>query len=127
MKHRYLMLGIFVSYISLYGFASPGFAESAVNNPTAKTYDWSAKLNRGVINIVSSPVEIARDIQVTSAEKNLLNGWTVGLLRGIGDGFIRLGAGVVDMLTCPFNFPDAHKGPLVQPEFVWERPGVKYS
>jgi len=30
-------------------------------------------------------------------------------------------------VTFPFNFPDKRKGPLVQPEYVWEKPGLKYT
>jgi len=90
-------------------------------------YDWKAKLKRGGLNIVSSPVEIAREIQITSAEKNLLQGWTLGLVKGLGYGLLRFGAGVVDVVTCPFDFPDGRKAPLMQPEYVWEKPGVKYT
>ena len=91
------------------------------------TYRWNDKLKRGALNIVSSPVEIARDIQITSNEENLLKGWTIGLLKGVGEGLLRFGAGVIDVVTCPFDFPDANKGPLIQPEYVWEKQGLKYS
>ena len=83
---------------------------------------WNDKLKRGALNIVSSPVEIARSIQITSNEESLLKGWTVGFVKGFGDGLLRLGAGLADVLTCPFNFPDSNKGPLIQPEYVWEKP-----
>jgi putative exosortase-associated protein (TIGR04073 family) len=98
----------------------PAYAEEI------KEYHWDDKLVRGLLNIVSSPVEIARSIQITSEETSLLEGWTIGLGKGLGWGVLRLGAGVLDTLTCPFDFPDENKGPLVQPEFVWEKPGVKY-
>ncbi len=90
-------------------------------------YSWGDKLGRGVVNIVSSPVEIARQIQVTSSEQSLLAGWTIGLLGGLGQGFLRFGAGVIDLFTFPFNFPASDKGPLIHPEYVWEKPGPKYS
>ena len=117
---------VFLCFFAAKSFATPGTPESVGASPK-ETYSWTEKLKRGGLNIVSSPVEIARSIQVTSNEESLLKGWTVGLVKGFGDGFLRLGAGLVDVLTCPFNFPDSNKGPLIQPEYVWEKPGPKYS
>ena len=93
----------------------------------APQYSWLDKLKRGALNIVSSPVEVARQIQLTSQEKSLLEGWTLGLIKGFGIGFVRLGAGVVDLVTFPFNFPDDEKAPLLDPEYVWQKPGVRYT
>lgn len=98
-----------------------------IANAQIETYTWQDKLKRGALNIVSSPVEVARSIQMTTEEKNLLNGWTIGLVRGIGDGLVRLGAGTIDVLTSPFAFPDEKRAPLISPEYVWEKGGVKYS
>ena len=89
-------------------------------------YNWLDKFKRGALNMVSSPVEIARQIQVTSEEDSLLEGWTLGLLKGLAIGFVRLGAGVLDLVTFPFNFPDDEKAPLLDPEYVWQKPGPKY-
>lgn len=100
---------------------SAGWAASTVYN-----YSWSDKLKRGALNIVTSPVEVARDIHVTTVEKNLLVGWTIGLVKGLGDGFVRFGAGAIDLLTFPFNFPDSRKAPLIDPEYVWQKPGPRY-
>ena len=108
---------------SLFLFSLTAPAETAPAQ--ARTYSWQDKLKRGAINIVSSPVEVARDIHVTTEEKNLLVGWTVGLVKGLGEGVVRLGAGVIDLLTFPFNFPESHKGPLLDPEYVWQKPGPK--
>lgn len=90
------------------------------------SYGWQDKLKRGAINMVTSPVEVARDIHVTTTEKNLLVGWTVGLVKGLGEGFVRFAAGVIDLFTFPFNFPESRKGPLLDPEYVWQKPGPKY-
>lgn len=106
----------------LFYFAVPAFA-----HPSAKSYSWGDKLIRGALNIVSSPVEVARQIQITSEKDSLLEGWTLGLIKGIGSGVIRMGAGVIDLFTFPFNFPDDDKAPLIEPEYVWQKPGVKYS
>jgi putative exosortase-associated protein (TIGR04073 family) len=91
-----------------------------------KTYTWQDKLKRGAINIVTSPVEIGRDIYNTTEEKNLLVGWTVGLAKGIGNGILRFGVGVIDLFTFPFGFPEGSKAPLIDPEYVWQKPGPRY-
>lgn len=106
-------------------FSTAAFAES----PSAAATDvtWGQKLKRGALNVVSAPVEIAREIQITSNERSLLDGWTVGLVKGLGSALVRLGTGAVDVVTFPFDFPKENKQPLLQPEYVWEKPGVKYS
>jgi putative exosortase-associated protein (TIGR04073 family) len=92
----------------------------------ADRYHWNDKLKRGALNIVSSPVEIARSIYVGTRNESLAYGWTVGLIRGVGQGVLRLGSGVVDLVTFPFNFPTRNKEPMLNPEYVWDKPGVKY-
>ena len=76
--------------------------------------------------MVSSPVEVAREINITSNQKNLLVGWTIGFVHGLGEGALRFGAGVIDLFTFAFNFPDSRKAPLIDPEYVWQKPGPKY-
>ncbi len=89
-------------------------------------YNAGQKLGRGLLNIISSPVEIARSIQIGSREENLAYGWTIGLLKGFGNGAVRFGAGVIDVVTFPFEFPTEYKAPLIEPEFVWDKPGIEY-
>jgi len=103
----------------------PVYAQTA--EAPAEDYTWPDKLKRGALNMVSSPVEIARQIQMTSEEDSLLEGWTLGLIKGLGIGALRFGAGLIDVVTFPFDFPDEDKAPLIQPEYVWEKPGVKYT
>ena len=91
----------------------------------ARVYSWQDKLQRGAVNIVTSPAEVALRIHNTTEEKNLLVGWTVGLVAGLGNGLLRFGAGVVDLVTFPFDFPEGNKAPLIDPEYVWEKPGPK--
>lgn len=102
-----------------------GFAEDAA--AASKIYKWNEKLGRGLLNMVSCPVEIARQINVVSNEQNLLAGWTYGLVKGVGYAVLRLGAGAADVVTCPFDWPKADKAPLMKPEYVWENTGVKYA
>src|SRR3989338_3147280 len=111
----------------LFLIVTPAFAQSGPLSLFEKEYSWGDKLKRGAINVITSLVEVAREIHMSSAESNLLYGWTIGLIHGVGEGLVRFGAGAIDILTCPFDFPKSHKGPLIQPEYVWQKPGPKYS
>ncbi len=51
------------------------------------------KLGRGGVNLVTGWVEIPKRIQETSQTSGGLSGWTWGLLRGLGHGFIRTAGG----------------------------------
>ena len=114
-----LMISIFI--------LSPAAQAKISDYKLMRVYTWGEKLKRGAVNIVTSPVEIARQIHVTSNEKDLLTGWTLGLAVGVGKGVLRFGAGVLDLLTFPFDFPDTRKAPLLEPEFVWQKPGAEYA
>lgn len=89
-------------------------------------YSAGDKLSRGILNVVSSPVEVGRSIHVTSHTQGAGYGWTIGLLKGVGMAIVRAGAGFVDVLTFPFDFPDENKAPLVQPEYPWQKWNVDY-
>ncbi len=76
------------------------------------------KLTRGVTNIVTGWVEIPKRVQETTQESGALAGFTWGLLRGLGHGFIRTAAGGYELLTFPFPAPPGYE-PVIQPEYVF--------
>jgi len=103
--------------ISFFAIAVPrSFAEDAQTTE----YQWHDKLGRGTVNAVTSPIEIIRGIDLTSKSDGPIKGWTVGLVKGLAGTVLRLGSGIVDFVTCPFNFPDKNKAPLIQPTYVWQ-------
>ena len=116
-----LFAGVFLS-----SFIFSTFLYAADPSQTG-SYTPLDKLKRGALNTVTSPVEIGRQIHLTTEENSLLAGWTVGLVKGAGYGILRFGAGLADLLTFPFNWPDSKKAPLIEPEYVWEKPGPKYT
>ena len=76
------------------------------------------KLTRGAVNILTGWVEIPKRIQETSNDAGAFAGFTWGLLRGIGHGFIRTAAGGYELLTFPFPAPPGYE-PVIQPEYVF--------
>ncbi|MBI3321995.1 MAG: exosortase system-associated protein, TIGR04073 family [Candidatus Omnitrophica bacterium] len=92
--------------------AAPAFAEPM---ESGKAF---TKLTRGAINIVTGWVEVPKRISETSKQSGTAAGFTWGLLRGIGHGFIRTSAGVYEFLTFPFPAPPGYE-PVIQPEYVF--------
>ena len=82
------------------------------------------KLTRGFVNIITGWVEVPKRIQETSQTSGAAAGFTWGLLRGIGNGFIRTAAGFYEFFTFPFPAPPGYE-PVIQPEYVFtnESPG----
>jgi len=76
------------------------------------------KFTRGFINIVTGWVEIPKRVQETSYNSGAAAGYTWGLLRGLGHGFIRTAAGVYELITFPFPAPPGYV-PVIQPEYVF--------
>jgi putative exosortase-associated protein (TIGR04073 family) len=76
------------------------------------------KFARGGINLLTGWVEIPKRIQETSRESGGAAGWTWGLLRGFGYGFIRTAAGAYELVTFPFPAPPGYE-PVIEPEYVF--------
>lgn len=76
------------------------------------------KLTRGFINIVTGWVEIPKRVQETSQTSGTAAGFTWGILRGLGHGFIRTAAGFYELFTFPFPAPPGYE-PVIQPEYVF--------
>ena len=76
------------------------------------------KGTRGVVNLVTGWVEIPKRIQETTTASGAAAGFTWGLLRGLGYGFVRTAAGVYEILTFPFPAPPAYES-VIEPEYVF--------
>ena len=101
------------------------FLGVAVCTTNSYAYDYEetsaiGKLTRGIANTVTSPIEIVRNIYVESKYENVAYGMTIGFGKGVVQTLLRFGAGVVETLTFPFNFPDEFKDPIIEPEYVWQ-------
>lgn len=83
-------------------------------------YSAFEKLKRGVINIVTSPIAIFRNIYTETQYNNIGTGMTVGLGKGLFETVARIGTGAVDTVTFPFNFPKEGREPILDPEYAWE-------
>ena len=107
---------VLLTCVFLLGQATLSFAEDTLD----ERYSWSDKLGRGVANVFTSPLEIIRGIDLSSKSDGAVKGWTVGVVKGLAGTILRLGAGVIEFVTFPFDFPDKGKAPIIEPEFVWD-------
>lgn len=65
------------------------------------------KLERGVIQISTSIVDIPRAIcDETTARGNPITGIPVGFLKGMGNVFAHVFSGIFNIVTCPFPNPE---------------------
>ncbi len=77
------------------------------------------KFTRGGVNVITGWVEVPKQIRETSRLQGAGSGWTWGVLRGLGHGFVRTAADFYEIVTFPFPAPTNY-APVIQPEFVFD-------
>ena len=107
----------FVLFLAVVLVLSSTYAEAALvekmNSEKALT-----KFSRGVTNVVTSPGEFVTQIPPAMEQSpDYLTGFIVSLGRGLGYGLLRAGAGIYDIVTCPFAGPTNYK-PIMKPETI---------
>ena len=107
-----MVVGVLLAGALLFVNAAPVAAEPM---DAGKAF-W--KLTRGVVNVFTGWVEIPKRIHETSQRSGTASGFTWGLLRGFGYGFIRTAAGFYETFTFPFPAPPGYE-PVIQPEYVF--------
>lgn len=86
---------------------------------TVKYYKPFQKLGRGVANIVSSPLEIPKQMYLQAIEGKTVwdttGRYVGGFFIGVGWTGYRFGAGVYDV----FTFPSKREDAIIKPEYVF--------
>ena len=116
MPVRRLVIGLFFIVLSCSAPITPASAEPM---EAGKAF---TKGVRGGINLITGWVEIPKRINETWTTDGALAGFTWGLLRGLGHGFIRTAAGIYEIVTFPFPAPPGYE-PVIQPEYVFSESG----
>ncbi len=132
MKRHFAFACLFVTLFatcSLPAFAYQG-ADKEYIQDVVEPEPWlgkaSFKLVRGITNIVTSPVEIPKQIVVTTADEGAV-GLATGPLKGVGMTVMRILVGAWETVT--FLLPNSFENdydPIMNPEFVWD-PSVRYE
>lgn len=93
---------------------APDAAKITVQNP-------ADKLGRGIVNIITSPIEIAKQVDLnwkqSAKSKSQAKGIVTGFFKGLAYTVGRMGSGVWDVISFPFKTPKNYE-PLMKPEFV---------
>ncbi len=94
------------------------------------------KLERGIINVVTAPVEIPKEIRahwINGSEKtyHILVWIFCGFVKGTFMTAARVGSGVWDVVSSPVAIPQNYK-PLFKPDYVFDdwpqrKEGVVYK
>ncbi len=103
--------------------AAPAAAKSLARSGWWAAFTWrgaGSKLARGFTNVVTGWVEIPKRINETTNQSGALSGFTWGLVRGVGYGFIRTAGGAYEVVTFPFPAPSEYR-PVMQPPYVFSR------
>ena len=97
----------------------------AVVSPVLAADNPAEKFTRGVVNVISGPLEIAKQLDTeikasdTKAKKATL-GVASGLFKGLAYTIGRMGSGIWDMMTFPFKVPENYE-PVMKPDFVLDK------
>lgn len=93
-------------------------AGGGIRWPGLPSRDAWAKLLRGLTNIATGWVELPKRVHETTHRSGAGVGFTWGILRGIGHGFIRTAGGVYEAVTFPFPAPPNYR-PVIRPSYVF--------
>ncbi len=105
--------------INLNTGTSPAFLDSLNADKDIYNNCPISKAGDGMLNAVSAWIDIPKGINQETQETNLFLGLTIGLGRGVINGFTREAAGVVDVATS--GFPP-YDNPLIAPDYKVNQP-----
>ena len=111
MHHRTICTAIVAMGLSL-GAAQPAFAQDPIH-----------KLGRGVVNVLTSWIEIPKQFSLGLQESNPMTGMLWGLLKGGAYTILRIDTGAYEAVTFPLPLPKGYVSPYYHMEiddYAWE-------
>ena len=78
------------------------------------------KLGRGIANLLTGWIEFPVTVSQSAHDRGYITGIYYGVPTGIVRTILRTVAGVYEIVTFPFPFPNEYGDPIVEPEFVME-------
>ena len=117
-SHRTMAVGAFILASLL---AQASFAEQPLlGEPESTVKLASAKLWRGVVNTATGVGEMIRQPILCTMEDGG-EGIPVGLINGVFMSFVRVGAGIMEVVTFPIPLDKIGFGSPMNPDYVWQR------
>jgi putative exosortase-associated protein (TIGR04073 family) len=116
------ILSIVFIFCCLAIFFAECWAGEAVPPPEPSIYLPLKKLSRGVVNLVTAPLEVPNQMywQAKRGKDNtgrVIVGYVEGIFIGTGWTVVRFLAGTYDLITFPLP---PYKKSLIQPEYVFD-------
>jgi len=108
-----------VALATMFFVTSEGWTREGPYYETSLATRMTRKLIRGTANVVFGWCEIPRNIHIEIENLDPFTGTAVGLIHGTGQGVVRTGWGIWEVVTFPIPIPSEYRN-KVQPEFVWQ-------
>ncbi len=84
----------------IFGFAISAFAD--IQDPPSNDYGPTRKLGRGISNLVFGISEFPTTIGKINQDEGNSAAYGYGVVRGVGRSYMRIHAGIFEILTFPF-------------------------
>ena len=107
-----------VSFAERKSSGSPAPRAKAIANAKDDKGDAMRKLGRGLLNCLTFPLELPKQISKTNSSDGLIAAFTYGFVKGLVMGMFRAVAGAYEVATFPIPLPEYYKPILRDPEFM---------
>ncbi len=104
-----------------FGAAHSAFCD--IQDPPANDYGPTRKLGRGIANLLISPTEAFVTVGTVNTYEGNSAAYSYGVIRGVGRGIARSGAGLIEVLTFPFPCFRNSYAPLLPSDIPWIHAG----
>ena len=99
--------------------ALPAVARADIQAPPGADHSPTRKLSRGVANVAFGFTEVPVTIARTNEHEGNAAAWTLGVIKGFGRGFARVGVGFYEVVTWPFPTEKGKYTPTLRREVPW--------
>ena len=107
----------------LFGFATLSLAD--IQDPPSNDYGPMRKLGRGISNVLFGWSEIPVTIAKINQDEGNSAAGGYGVVRGVGRGFMRLQAGIFEILTFPIPLIRGTYYPVLESDIPWIHAGYQ--
>ena len=101
---------VLTAFLGLMIYSTAAFAE-------LDDFTWPMKIKRGAVNILTSPIEIPKQVLTGAKQEPRLLSAFSGLFKGIAYTGGRMVSGFWDVFTCNLDVSDK---PLMKPNYVFD-------
>lgn len=105
------------------GFATGAFAD--IQDPPSHRYGPTRKLGRGISNLLFGVAELPVNIARVNEREGNSAAAGYGVVRGVGRSYMRIHAGVFEILSFPFPVHRGTYSPILRPPIPYIEAGYE--